>query len=561
MTLGIRYSARSDVGMLREGNEDSGYAGAHLLAVADGMGGHVGGEIASAAAISEIRKLDKAMPAAELLAALEHTVKSANENLHRIVESDPALQGMGTTLTAMLWAGNQIALVHIGDSRAYLLRDGSLFQITHDHTLVQSLVDEGRISPDEAASHPQRSLLLRAMDGRGEIDPDLSLREAKAGDRYLLCSDGLSTVVTAETIFQVLTEADDPDHAVRQLIDLANRGGGPDNITCVCADVVEQGNQPPTPGPGRAVGAAASATPPQVPGDPSAPGGPGMPPGGPGVPGGPGDTPASRAAQLRDTMPQQPVAVDEMPPPMQHPGGPQGGPGGTGPQATVPDPRYQEPPQFAAEQEFQPAGRRERRAAKRAQRGPRRWLWLVLVAGVFVVAVAGGGVFFIQTARAGYYIGEQNGNVVLYRGTTQKMPLISLSSKADRQPNPPIKVSDLPQDRAQAVKATYTVKSPAALDDLAKAVCKYSLRDEGGKVAIKKGFDQGDCPSTTVRPGTVTVAELPASDQNSIRDGKFSYIGQALADKKISELTVRAEQCRAGHSTIKDCPTASRGRS
>lgn len=143
MTLGIRYAARSDVGMLREGNEDSAYAGAHLLAVADGMGGHVGGEIASAAAIEALRALDKDLPATELLAALEHTVKTANDNLHRIVESDPALQGMGTTLTAMLWAGNQVALVHIGDSRAYLLRDGSLFQITHDHTLVQSLVDEG----------------------------------------------------------------------------------------------------------------------------------------------------------------------------------------------------------------------------------------------------------------------------------------------------------------------------------------------------------------------------------------------------------------------------------
>ncbi|WP_247611965.1 Stp1/IreP family PP2C-type Ser/Thr phosphatase, partial [Actinomadura latina] len=263
MTLGIRYAARSDVGMLREGNEDSAYAGAHLLAVADGMGGHVGGEIASAAAIEALRGLDKDLPATELLAALEHTVKTANDNLHRIVESDPALQGMGTTLTAMLWAGNQVALVHIGDSRAYLLRDGSLFQITHDHTLVQSLVDEGRISPDEAASHPQRSLLLRALDGRGEVDPDLSLREAKVGDRYLLCSDGLSGVVTAETIFQVLTDVDDPEQAVRQLIDLANRGGGPDNITCVVADVVDLERQPPTGGPGHAVGAAANSAPPE----------------------------------------------------------------------------------------------------------------------------------------------------------------------------------------------------------------------------------------------------------------------------------------------------------
>ena len=203
--IGIRYAARSDVGMLREGNEDSGYAGARLLAVADGMGGHVGGEIASAAAIETLRKLDTEVPADQLLVALEHSVKAANDKLHHMVEGDPSLQGMGTTLTAMLWSGSQVALAHIGDSRAYLLRNGELFQITHDHTLVQSLVDEGRISLDDAATHPQRSLLLRALDGRNEVEPDLSLREAQIGDRYLLCSDGLSGVVSAETIHQVLT--------------------------------------------------------------------------------------------------------------------------------------------------------------------------------------------------------------------------------------------------------------------------------------------------------------------------------------------------------------------
>src|SRR5690348_5667013 len=232
MTIGIRYAARSDVGMLREGNEDSAYAGSRLIAVADGMGGHVGGEIASAAAINTLRRLDTDVPAPELLGALEHAVKEANEKLHEIVEGDPSLQGMGTTLTAMLWSGSHIALVHIGDSRGYLLRNGELFQITHDHTLVQSLVDEGRLSLDEAASHPQRSLLLRALDGRNEVEPDLSLREAQIGDRYLLCSDGLSGVVSAETIHQVLSNHEDPEQAIRQLIDLANRGGGPDNITC-----------------------------------------------------------------------------------------------------------------------------------------------------------------------------------------------------------------------------------------------------------------------------------------------------------------------------------------
>ncbi|MBE1532440.1 Stp1/IreP family PP2C-type Ser/Thr phosphatase [Actinomadura algeriensis] len=526
MTLGIRYAARSDVGMLREGNEDSAYAGAHLLAVADGMGGHVGGEIASAAAIEALRRLDKDLPANELLAALEHTVKAANDNLHRIVESDPALQGMGTTLTAMLWAGDQVALVHIGDSRAYLLRDGSLFQITHDHTLVQSLVDEGRISPDEAASHPQRSLLLRALDGRGEVDPDLSLREAQAGDRYLLCSDGLSGVVTAETIFQVLTDVDEPDQAVRQLIDLANRGGGPDNITCVVADVVDLERQPPTGGPGQAVGAAASAAPPE-------------PPGGPGttMPTGPADTPAGRAAQLRDTRPQPPVAVDERPPPM--PGAEPMG-----------DPMADQMP---------PPGAMPQAAPAKAKRGGgiRKWTWLLVVAGVVVLGIGAGGFVLLQNVKSGYYIGAENGQVVLYRGTPQDVPGLDLSDKAAAkdQPNPPIKLEDLPEAQRQKVEKTYTVSGPGAVAKLQQRVCKYVVTIEKNNVVIIKGENQQGCGQKKVGGSEIAVSELPAEDRTAVTDGKLVFASEQEAQAKLQELGDHRDACKAGDSKIQGCPT------
>ena len=236
-TLAIRYAVRSDIGLHRDDNEDSAYAGARLLAVADGMGGHAGGEVASAAAIEALRPLDTEVPAGELLNALEHAVHRADSAMRDIVRSDPSLTGMGTTLTALLWSGSKLGLVHIGDSRAYLLRDGELFQITHDHTLVQSLVDDGRITAAEAASHPQQALLLKAL-GDGSSRPDLQLRDARPGERYLLCSDGLYDVVASGTIREVLAGTPDPDQAAARLIELAIEGGAPDNVTCIVADVV-----------------------------------------------------------------------------------------------------------------------------------------------------------------------------------------------------------------------------------------------------------------------------------------------------------------------------------
>ncbi|MFB7008641.1 MULTISPECIES: MerR family transcriptional regulator [unclassified Streptomyces] len=236
--LEIRYAALSDTGLVRKSNQDTAYAGPRLLAVADGYGSQ--GAPASAAAVDALKHLETgSIPAGNLLNVLEDAIEQAKQAVHGVAGGGSSSEEAGTTLTAMLWTGSQLALVHIGDSRVHLLRDGELFQITHDHTMVQSMVDEGRLSPEEAASHPQRSLLIRALSQGADTIADMRLHDAQQGDRYLLCSDGLSTVVSTGEIRRVLSETGEPEHAVRELIALANGSGGPDNVSCVVADVME----------------------------------------------------------------------------------------------------------------------------------------------------------------------------------------------------------------------------------------------------------------------------------------------------------------------------------
>ncbi|MFJ5773206.1 MerR family transcriptional regulator [Streptomyces sp. NPDC093094] len=235
--LELRYAARSDRGLVRPANQDAAYAGRRLLAVADGYGPR--GEGASDAAVRALAALDTAeAPAGGVLELLEDAVREATRAVREAAGPQKAGAEAGTTLTAMLWTGSALALAHIGDSRAYVLRDGALFRITQDHTVVQSLLDEGRLTPEEAESHPQRLLLLRSLSGTGEPVPDLRLHEARPGDRYLLCSDGLPTAVPDDRVRQLLTDAASPDEAVRALTDAANAAGGPDNVSCVVADVV-----------------------------------------------------------------------------------------------------------------------------------------------------------------------------------------------------------------------------------------------------------------------------------------------------------------------------------
>src|SRR5215203_3843804 len=237
MTLVLRYAARSDRGLIRGNNQDSVYAGPRLLAVADGMGGHAAGDVASKVVIAALEHLDDDTPSGDMLQSLRQAVFEGSEHLREVIRESPQLEGMGTTLTAILFAGGRLALCHVGDSRAYLVRDGQFSQITHDDTFVQTLIDDGRITAEEANSHPQRSLLLRALNGQ-DVEPDLSMREARAGDRYLLCSDGLSGVVSEETLAEALMDPH-PQSTADRLIELALRSGGPDNVTVIVADVIE----------------------------------------------------------------------------------------------------------------------------------------------------------------------------------------------------------------------------------------------------------------------------------------------------------------------------------
>ncbi|MGC4808404.1 PP2C family protein-serine/threonine phosphatase [Micromonospora sp. DT233] len=239
MTLTLRYAAHSDRGLIRDGNQDSVYAGPRLLAVADGMGGMAAGDVASNIVIGAMEPLDQDAPGDALVDLLRSAVGTANQQLRDTVDANPQLEGMGTTLTATLFSGTKLGMVHIGDSRAYLLRNGEFAQITKDDTYVQMLVDEGRISAEEASSHPQRSLLTRALDGR-DIDPEYSVRQVLRGDRYLICSDGLSGVVSSETIADTMRDYPDPQQCVERLVQLALRGGGPDNITVIIADATDQ---------------------------------------------------------------------------------------------------------------------------------------------------------------------------------------------------------------------------------------------------------------------------------------------------------------------------------
>lgn len=227
--LAVKYAYRTDRGLVRPANQDFAYAGEQLLAVADGFGER--GASASEAAVSALKQVS----VGDLLNAMEDTMEDAATLAGKAVKG---MADSGTTLTALLWSGSRLGLVHIGDSRAYLLRGGELFQITHDDTPVQAMVDEGKLTAAEAVSHPDRAMLSKALNGGGD-SPGVEVRDGQVGDRYLLSSDGLHGVVDIETVKAILA-SEEPQQAVDRLVERANAAGGPDNISCVVAHLIER---------------------------------------------------------------------------------------------------------------------------------------------------------------------------------------------------------------------------------------------------------------------------------------------------------------------------------
>src|SRR4051794_3764962 len=384
----LDFAAISDVGRVRKDNQDSGYVGPRLIAVCDGVGGAARGDIASSTAIGELRKLADEPPGPgtdekELLNQVNAALR-AHRRIAELVDGDPSLDGTSTTATVALFDGQRVGMGHVGDSRAYLFRDGEISQLTNDHTFVQTLIDEGRITEAEARVHPHRNLILRAIDGTHDLEPDLFVLELKPHDRLLLCSDGASGVLDAGRLADILSTGS-PDYAAVELVRASLEAGSSDNVTCLVAEVAD----------GRVDGAPAAPTPqaaPQL---------------------------VGAAAELRGRRGRATKTGSLFR------GHRAGDPGELEPvRAEIPD---SVPFAIPSDPIADPV--RDPEAARYAPRAPDRFTWLSRLLALAVVV----GVVWVLAAVAWswsqdqFYVGEQDGTVVIYRGIDGSLPGVELS--------------------------------------------------------------------------------------------------------------------------------------
>lgn len=427
------YTA-SDVGRVRQGNEDNAFAGTTTFAVADGMGGHVAGEVASETALQPVRELDGTVFRTDKLArqALAEAITAANRSVVDMADADPEYRGMGTTLTAAMLRDGKLHVAHVGDSRAYLLRGNDrLSQLTTDHTLVEQLVREGRLSPEEAATHPQRSVITRAIGIEEAVDIDvLPALSLEAGDQVLLCSDGLTGPVDDATITGLLTANPDGDAACQALIDAANDAGGPDNITVVLLRVEDT---------------RADVAP---------------------------DNAAAGATATGDTerLPRLPVAS-----------------GDDSDAVTHIRTRHESGRDWATSMGRYGAPQGARRGATGHGNGHSRKLVVVLVtAAVLVGVLVAGGLFLLSRA---WFVGEDDGRVAIYRGVPSEVAGLSLARAVERTDIP---LDELPPHRAERLRQGITFGSYDDAEDYVDDVReRLEAEDERG-AEPEDGADDGD---------------------------------------------------------------------
>jgi serine/threonine protein phosphatase PrpC len=404
MATSGKSTAVSHVGKIRANNQDSGYAGRQLFVVADGMGGHAGGDVASAIAITRIIEADKQYASAhDAEFALQSSLIAANSLLAETVFEHPELTGMGTTVSAILRSGDEIAIAHIGDSRIYLYRDSVLKQITADHTFVQRLVDSGRITPEEAAVHPRRSVLMRVL---GDVDAapeiDTTVHDVKQGDRWLLCSDGLSSYVSDEKIEHALKTIPVPKAAAEKLVKDSLDQGAPDNVTIVIVDIDETPDS--------------SSIPPITVGSAALPLS--------------FEAEAGRRALRLPTLLLHPL------------------------KSTQHEDSHFEP---ESDEYLDELILEDRRRARN-----RRIAWLVGVAVVAALIVLAG-VLAYNWTQSRYYVGSHGQTVAIYKGVQQNIGPISLSSIYEETS---VRISDLPQYKQEAVKDTISADSLKDAEDI-----------------------------------------------------------------------------------------------
>lgn len=491
MRLAFRYAARTDVGSVRERNDDSGCAGPRLIAVADGMGGAVGGDVASAITIDTIQGFDPANHT-DPVHALAAAAIDANQRIGDRIQVDPHLDGMGTTLTALLLYGERdLGLVHIGDSRAYLLRDGTLRQLSHDHTFVQSLIDEGRLTEEQAKRHPHRALITRAMQGLGDTEPDVGTMEAEPGDWLLVCSDGLvDAPVPDERIAETLQADPDPDRIAVELLRMALRAGGPDNVTVAVAEVIDLDATN-----DNGAGSAAALTGASVVGAAS----------NPDLAVQPEPTQAQREAMLAesDDRPDELAELDHM-------------------VSVLPA----EPEETLTGSQLDAEEAEEQ--LRYAPRPPSRFRWVLrgVLALVIVGLIGFGGKLAYDWTQRQFYVGanppasegaaKSDEEVAIYRGIAQNVPGVELSSIIETKAG--LTLDRLPALHQQRVEETITVDDLAHAKRLVAQLERIADECEPGETGTDSGSDGGSSAgngSNNLEPGGTSDQTVDASGPSS----------------------------------------------